>query len=46
MVIIMILYIDVFSYFSHRVLRVFAQAFIYKSLDFPTKFFKDNIHSM
>jgi hypothetical protein len=41
---IMTLYVAAFFYFSHMVSGVFAQAFIYKSSNFPTEFFKDNIY--
>jgi hypothetical protein len=42
----MTLYVISFSYFSHRVLLVFAQAFvIYIFRFFSTGFFEDSIHS-
>jgi hypothetical protein len=43
---IMILYDIAFSYFSHRVLGVFAQAFVIYLQKNPLEFFKDGIHSM
>jgi hypothetical protein len=43
----MIFYIVVFSYFSHRDLGVFVQAYCIQIFRFsPLSFFKDNIHLM